>query len=184
MSGHHRHAVHELPGQPAAGGGECRRLLKDGLAHAVKVEGGQRSVAAIAAIVKADIPVMGHIGLTPQSVHRFGGFKVQRDESRLIEDALAVQEAGAFAIVVECVPAETASKVTQALKVPTIGIGAGPGCDGQVLVSHDMLGLLDDLHPRFAKQFADVGHSILQAAEAYCREVRAGTFPGAEHSFR
>ncbi len=160
------------------------RLLKEGQAHAVKVEGGRRTAAAIAAIVAADIPVMGHVGLTPQSVHRLGGFKVQRDEARLIEDALAVQEAGAFSVVVECVPAETAAKITETLKVPTIGIGAGPHCDGQVLVAHDMLGLWDDFHPRFAKQFADIGPTIVQAAEAYCEEVRGGKFPGAEHSFR
>jgi 3-methyl-2-oxobutanoate hydroxymethyltransferase len=160
------------------------RLLKEGQAHAVKVEGGRRTAAAIAAITAADIPVMGHVGLTPQSVHRLGGFKVQRDEARLIEDALAVQEAGAFSVVVECVPAETAAKITEALKVPTIGIGAGPHCDGQVLVAHDMLGLWDDFHPRFAKQFADIGPTIVQAAETYCEEVRGGTFPGAEHSFR
>jgi 3-methyl-2-oxobutanoate hydroxymethyltransferase len=160
------------------------RLLKEGGAQAVKVEGGQRTAAAVAAIVSADIPVMGHIGLTPQSVHRLGGFRVQRDENKLIEDALAVQEAGAFAVVVECVPADTAAKITQALKVPTIGIGAGASCDGQVLVAHDMLGLFDGFRPRFAKQYADLGATILQAAEAYCRDVRAGTFPGPEHSFR
>jgi 3-methyl-2-oxobutanoate hydroxymethyltransferase len=160
------------------------RLLKEGKAHAVKVEGGRRTAAAIAAITAADIPVMGHVGMTPQSVHRFGGFLVQRDEPKLIDDALAVQEAGAFAVVVECVPAETAAKITQALKVPTIGIGAGATCDGQVLVAHDMLGLFDDFHPRFAKQFADLGPTIQQAAESYCREVRAGTFPGPEHSYR
>ena len=160
------------------------RLLKEGQAHAVKVEGGRRTAAAIAAIVAADIPVMGHVGLTPQSVLRLGGFKVQRDEAKLIEDALAVQEAGAFSVVVECVPAETTAKITEALKVPTIGIGAGPHCDGQVLVAHDMLGLCDDFHPRFAKQFADLGPQILQAAESYCKEVRGGTFPGTEHSFR
>ncbi len=160
------------------------RLLKEGKAHAVKVEGGRRSAAAIAAIAAADIPVMGHVGLTPQSVLRIGGFRVQRDEPKLIEDALAVQEAGAFAVVVECVPAKTAAKITQALKAPTIGIGAGAECDGQVLVAHDMLGLLDDFHPRFAKQFADIGPTILQAAESYCREVREGMFPGPEHAFR
>src|SRR5438067_11411592 len=117
------------------------RLIKEGGAHAIKLEGGVRSAPAIAAIAAADIPVVGHVGLTPQSVRRLGGFRVQRDEARLMEDALAVQEAGAFAIVVECVPAEIARKLTAALKVPTIGIGAGAGCDGQVLVTHDMLGL-------------------------------------------
>jgi 3-methyl-2-oxobutanoate hydroxymethyltransferase len=159
------------------------RLVKEGQVSAVKIEGGQRSAAAIAAIVAADIPVMGHVGLTPQSVHRFGGFRVQRDEARLMQDALAVEAAGAFAIVVECVPAEIAAKITKALKVPTIGIGAGAACDGQVLVAHDMLGLFDELRPRFVKQFADLGPAMLQAAEAYCREVREGTFPGPEHAF-
>ena len=138
----------------------------------------------IEAIVSADIPVMGHIGLTPQSVRRLGGFRVQRDEAKLIADARAVEAAGAFAIVVECVPSATAEKITAAVKIPTIGIGAGAGCDGQILVTHDMLGLFDDFKPRFAKQYADVGRVILQAVEAYCKEVRDGTFPDAEHAFR
>jgi 3-methyl-2-oxobutanoate hydroxymethyltransferase len=141
-----------------------------------------RSAPAIAAITVADIPVVGHIGLMPQSVRRLGGFRVQRDESRLMEDALAVQEAGAFAIVAECVPTETARKLTVALRVPTIGIGAG--CDGQVLVTRDMLGLFDEFRPRFVKQYADLGVALTQAVEEYCREVREGTFPAAEHEFR
>jgi 3-methyl-2-oxobutanoate hydroxymethyltransferase len=160
------------------------RLVKEGGAHAVKIEGGVRSADSIAAVVGADIPVMGHIGLTPQSVHAFGGFRVQRDEDRLMEDALAVEKAGAFAVVVECVPAELARKMTAALKIPTIGIGAGVGCDGQILVSHDMLGLFDDIRPRFVKQYADLGRDIVRAAETYCDEVRAGAFPSTEHSFR
>jgi 3-methyl-2-oxobutanoate hydroxymethyltransferase len=160
------------------------RLVKEGGAHAVKLEGGVRSAAAIAAIATADIPVMGHIGLTPQSVRRFGGFRVQRDEDRLLEDALATEKAGAFALVVECVPTELAQKITAAVKIPTIGIGAGAGCDGQILVVHDMLGLFDDIRPRFVKQYADVGKMIVRAAEEYCREVREGTFPAAEHGFR
>ena len=160
------------------------RVLKEGGAHAVKIEGGVRSVPAIEAIVRADIPVMGHIGLTPQSVRRFGGFRVQRDEPKLIADALAVEAAGAFALVVECVPAATAEKITAAVKIPTIGIGAGVGCDGQILVTHDLLGLFDDFKPRFAKQYADVGRTILHAVETYCKEVREGTFPDAEHAFR
>src|SRR5689334_4880439 len=114
------------------------RLIKEGGAQAVKLEGGVRSAAAIGAITGADIPVMGHIGLTPQSVHRFGGFRVQRDEARLLEDALATEKAGAFALVVECVPVEVAEKITAAVRIPTIGIGAGAGCDGQILVTHDM----------------------------------------------
>lgn len=160
------------------------RLIKEGGAHAVKIEGGVRSAVAIAAITSADIPVMGHIGLTPQSVRRFGGFRVQRDEARLMEDALATEKAGAFALVVECVPAELAQQITAAVKIPTIGIGAGVGCDGQILVTHDMLGLFDDLRPRFVKQYAELGRDLVQAVEAYCREVREGSFPDQEHSFR
>jgi 3-methyl-2-oxobutanoate hydroxymethyltransferase len=160
------------------------RLVKEGGAHAVKLEGGVRSAAAIEAITRCDLPVMGHVGMTPQSVRRFGGFRVQRDEKRILEDALATQQAGAFAVVLECVPAELAQSVTAALSIPTIGIGAGAGCDGQVLVVHDMLGLFDDLRPRFVKQYADLGRAIVRAAETYCREVRDGSFPGPEHSFR
>jgi 3-methyl-2-oxobutanoate hydroxymethyltransferase len=160
------------------------RVIKEGGAHAIKVEGGVRIAPAIEAIVNADIPVMGHVGLTPQSVRRFGGFRVQRDEPKLIADAQAVEAAGAFALVVECVPATTAEAITAAVKIPTIGIGAGVGCDGQILVTHDMLGLFDDFKPRFAKQYADLGRTILQAVETYCKEVREGTFPDAEHAFR
>src|SRR5579884_3275897 len=158
------------------------RLIKEGGAHAVKLEGGVRSAPAIAAITAADIPLVGHIGLTPQSVRRLGGFKVQRDADKLLEDALAVEAAGAFAIVVECVPAELAARVTAAVKIPTIGIGAGPGCDGQVLVTPDLLGLFDDLRPRFVKHYAELGRAVVGAAETYCREVRDGVFPAEEHS--
>ena len=160
------------------------RLVKEGGAHAVKLEGGVRSAPAITAITTADIPVMGHIGLTPQSVRRVGGFRVQRDEAKILEDALATEQAGAFALVVECVPVEMAQKITATVKIPTIGIGAGAGCDGQILVTHDMLGLFDDFKPRFVKQYADLGREVLRAAEAYCREVREGSFPAAEHTFR
>ncbi len=160
------------------------RLIKEGGAQAVKLEGGVRSVAAIAAVTAADIPVMGHIGLTPQSVRRLGGFKVQRDTQRLLDDALAVEAAGAFAVVVECVPTDLAARITAALKIPTIGIGAGPDCDGQILVTPDLLGLFDDLRPRFVKHYADLGQAVRKAVEAYCREVRDGSFPGPEHSFR
>jgi 3-methyl-2-oxobutanoate hydroxymethyltransferase len=127
---------------------------------------------------------VGHIGLTPQSVRRLGGFKVQRDAERLLEDARAVEAAGAFAVVVECVPTEVAARITAAVKIPTIGIGAGPHCDGQVLVTPDLLGLFDELRPRFVKQYADLGAEVRRAAQSYCREVREGTFPAAEHSFR
>jgi 3-methyl-2-oxobutanoate hydroxymethyltransferase len=160
------------------------RLIKEGGAHAVKLEGGVRSAAHIAAITGADIPVMGHIGMTPQSVRRFGGFRVQRDAEQIVEDALAAEKAGAFAVVVECVPVELAQKITAALTIPTIGIGAGAACDGQVLVAHDMLGLFEDVRPRFVKHYADLGRDVVRAVETYCREVRDGTFPAAEHGFR
>jgi 3-methyl-2-oxobutanoate hydroxymethyltransferase len=160
------------------------RIIKEGGAQAVKVEGGIRSAEAVRAVVRADIPVMGHVGMTPQSVNRFGGFRVQRDEEQLLEDALAIEQAGAFALVVECVPAALAAKLTAAVKIPTIGIGAGAGCDGQILVIHDMLGLFSDLRPRFAKQYADLGEAIIRAVGEYCREVREGEFPAKEHEFR
>lgn len=160
------------------------RLVKEGGAHAVKLEGGERTAEAIAAITRADIPVVGHVGLTPQSVHRFGGFKVQRQEERLLADAKAVEQAGAFALVVECVPTELARRITESVSIPTIGIGAGPHCDGQVLVVQDMLGLYGDLRPKFVKRYADLGGRVRQAVEAYCREVRDGKFPDAGHSFQ
>lgn len=160
------------------------RLVKEAGAHAVKLEGGVRSAATIAAITAADIPVMAHVGLTPQSVRRLGGFRVQRDEARLLEDAKTVEKAGAFAVVLECIPAPLARKITDAVQIPTIGIGAGAGCDGQVLVSHDMLGLFDNLRPRFVKHYANLGQAIVDAVRDYCREVRAGSFPAAEHEFR
>jgi 3-methyl-2-oxobutanoate hydroxymethyltransferase len=160
------------------------RLVKEGGATAVKLEGGVRSAAAVAAITTADIALMGHVGLTPQSVRRLGGFKVNSDADRLLEDARALEAAGAFALVVECVPADLAARVTETVKIPTIGIGAGPHCDGQVLVLHDLLGLFDDLRPRFVKRYAELGDNVRQAVEAYCRDVRAGTFPGPEHGFR
>jgi 3-methyl-2-oxobutanoate hydroxymethyltransferase len=160
------------------------RIIKEGGAQAVKLEGGVRSAAAVAAVAAADIPVVGHVGMTPQSVNRYGGFRVQRDEDRLFEDALAIEKAGAFALVVECVPAAVAAKLTAALQIPTIGIGAGAGCDGQILVVHDMLGLFAELQPRFVKQYADLGEAITRAVGDYCREVREGAFPGKEHEFR
>jgi 3-methyl-2-oxobutanoate hydroxymethyltransferase len=160
------------------------RLVKEGGAHAVKLEGGVRSAAAIRKIVEAGIPVMGHVGMTPQSVRQFGGFRVQRDEERLLDDAKAVADAGAFAVVLECVPSEIAAKITAAVPIPTIGIGAGPGCDGQVLVFHDFLGMFDELTPKFVKRYAELGAAIRDAATRYFDEVRAGTFPGPEHGFR
>jgi 3-methyl-2-oxobutanoate hydroxymethyltransferase len=169
------------PEQAVANAG---RLIKEGGAQAVKLEGGVRSAQAVAAVAAIDIPVMGHVGMTPQSVNRFGGFRVQRDEDRLFEDALAIEKAGAFALVVECVPAALAAKLTAAVKIPTIGIGAGAGCDGQILVTHDMLGLFDELRPRFVKQYADLGEAIARAVGEYCQEVRDGSFPAKEHEFR
>ncbi len=160
------------------------RLVKEGDAHAVKLEGGERSAVAIERMVAAGIPVMAHIGLTPQSLRQFGGFKVQRDARRLKADALAVEAAGAFAVVVECVPTELAGELTALVKIPTIGIGAGSKCDGQVLVGADMLGLFDDVRPRFVRRFAELGEAMRRAAEEYCRDVRAGTFPGEENSFK
>jgi 3-methyl-2-oxobutanoate hydroxymethyltransferase len=159
------------------------KLLKAG-AGAAKLEGGVRMAEAIAACTRADIPVMGHIGLTPQSVHRMGGFKVQRDAEALVEDALAVERAGAFSIVVEGVPADVGAKITKAVSIPTIGIGAGPDCDGQVLVWHDLLGLYEGLRPKFVKRYAELGALAKSALEEYCREVREGSFPAAEHSFK
>jgi 3-methyl-2-oxobutanoate hydroxymethyltransferase len=160
------------------------RLVKDGDAHAVKLEGGVRTAAAIRAVVDAGIPVMAHVGLTPQSVRQFGGFRVQRDRAKLLDDARAVEAAGAFAVVLECIPAEVAAEVTHGLSIPTIGIGAGAGCDGQVLVAHDMLGLFEDVRPKFVKRYAELGDAVRKAAEAYAQDVRAGTFPGPEHGFK
>jgi 3-methyl-2-oxobutanoate hydroxymethyltransferase len=160
------------------------RLLQQSGAHGVKLEGGVRSAAAVAAITAVDIPVVGHIGLTPQSVRRLGGYKVQRDAKQLLDDALALEAAGAFAVVVECVPSEIAQRITAALKIPTIGIGAGPHCDGQVLVTPDLLGLFNELRPRFVKHYAELGQEVLRAVEDYCREVRDGEFPSTEYSFR
>lgn len=160
------------------------RLIKEGGAHAVKLEGGERTAQAIAAIVQADIPVVGHVGMTPQSVHRFGGFRVQRQEQQILADAKAVEEAGAFAIVVECVPTEIGRKITESISIPTIGIGAGPHCDGQVLVIQDMLGMYGDLRPKFVKRYVEAGASIHDAVAAFCQEVRAGTFPSEAFSFQ
>lgn len=160
------------------------RLIQEGGAHAVKLEGGERSAPAVQKIVEAGIPVLGHIGLTPQSIRQFGGFRVQRDEEHLLADAVAIAQAGAFGIVLECIPAELAKKITSRLSIPTIGIGAGNGCDGQVLVMHDILGMFPDLRPKFAKRYAELGEAIRSAVQAYCQEVRKGEFPGKEHEFK
>lgn len=163
------------------------RLIKDGGAHAVKLEGGENIADTIQGIVAMDIPVIGHIGLTPQSVHRMGGFRVQgKDEKQarqLLSDARAVQEAGAFAVVLEGVPAHLAAEISGAVNIPTIGIGAGPSCSGQVLVLHDILGLCEKYSPRFVKKFADVSGTIRSGIESYIREVKNGSFPESRHSF-
>lgn len=163
------------------------RFLAEGRAGAVKVEGGERVLGRIEAIVRADIPVMGHIGLTPQSVARMGGFKVQGRTARaaraLLDDARRLEDAGCFALVLEAVPAPVARAATAAVGIPTIGIGAGPHCDGQVLVTHDVLGLFDRFTPRFVKRYAELGQAATQAMAAFCAEVRSGAFPGPEHSF-
>lgn len=163
------------------------RLVKEGGAEAVKLEGGEEICPQIRAIVAASIPVMGHIGLTPQSVHALGGFKVQgKDEEaarRLLQAARAVEEAGAFALVLECVPSRLAGLITRDIGIPTIGIGAGSDCDGQVLVYQDMLGMFSGFSPKFVKRFADLGPQMGAAFAEYIREVRQGTFPGPEHGF-
>ena len=159
------------------------RILKETRCQAVKLEGGEDQAGTISALVSAGIPVMGHIGLRPQSVHTMGGYKVQRDEERLLNDALAVQQAGAFSVVLECVPAELAEKITTALDIPTIGIGAGSQCDGQVLVLTDMLGLTTEA-PRFVKQYANLQDTISEAARQYREEVQSGEFPASEHSYQ
>lgn len=163
-------------------------FLKDGGAQAVKLEGGARVIEQIKAITKYDIPVMAHIGLTPQSIHKLGGFKVQgRDEEvakRLLEDAHAVEEAGAFSLVLEAVPSELAKRITSELKIPTIGIGAGPFCDGQVLVLHDLLGLFERFTPKFVKRYANLKEEALKAVKAYKEEVEKGTFPSEGYSFK
>lgn len=164
------------------------RLMKEGRAHAVKLEGGVEVCDKIEAITKASIPVMAHIGLTPQSVNAIGGFKVQgKDEvaaRKLIEAAKAVEKAGAFAVVLECVPAKLAKIISQEIDIPTIGIGAGSDCDGQILVYQDMLGLFEDFKPKFVKQFASVGEVMESAFKDYIDEVKDGTFPGPEHGFK
>ena len=164
------------------------RLMKEGRANAVKLEGGVRVAEQIHAITNAGIPVCAHVGLTPQSVNAFGGFKVQGKSAEaaqaVINDALAVQEAGAFAVVLECVPAKLAAIISEKLSIPTIGIGAGAGCDGQVLVYQDMLALFSDFKPKFVKHFGNLGPAMVQAFKDYDAEVKAGTFPAEEHTFK
>lgn len=163
------------------------RFLQEGGAQAVKLEGGREITESVRALVAAGIPVMGHLGLTPQSVHQLGGYRVQgRDADtarRLLEDAVLLEEAGVFTIVLECVPIQLAERITAAAGVPTIGIGAGPRCDGQVLVTHDLLGLYGDFKPRFVKRYAELHKEIARALREYREEVETGRFPTAEYGF-
>ena len=164
------------------------RLIKEGHAQAVKLEGGASVCEQIRAIVKADIPVVAHIGLTPQSVNAFGGFKVQGKEYdqaiQLIKDAKAVEEAGAFMVTLECVPEKLATLISKELSIPTIGIGAGAGCDGQVLVYQDMLGMFSGFKPKFVKHFANIGEIMKDAFMTYDKEVKEQSFPSEEHNFK
>lgn len=163
------------------------RMMKEGAFEAVKLEGGARYAEHVSAIVGAGIPVMGHLGLLPQSVHAMGGFRVQgREEGsaeRLLADARALEQAGAYAIVLEGIPAEVARRVSEGVGIPTIGIGAGPHCDGQVLVCYDFLGMYSDVRPKFVRRFAELGDAVVQATQGYVTAVQQGTFPTAEHSF-
>ncbi|KAF0182966.1 MAG: 3-methyl-2-oxobutanoate hydroxymethyltransferase [Nitrospirae bacterium] len=163
------------------------RFIKEGGAQAVKLEGGREVAGIVAALTRAEIPVMAHIGLTPQAFHRMGGFKVQgrskEAAERIFEDARILEDAGAFSIVVEAVPAELATQITKSLAIPTIGIGAGVECDGQVLVLHDLLGLFERFLPKFAKRYVNLKELGVRAIQEYKKEVEDGTFPGSEHSF-
>jgi len=168
---------------PAQAVENAGRILKETGAGAVKLEGGVHQAATIRALAQADLPVMGHVGMRPQSVRMLGGMsRVQRDEEMLLADAKAAEEAGAFAIVLELMPRGVAEKITSALSIPTIGIGAGPGCDGQVLVSYDMLGLTKGFQPKFLKRYADLHSVALEATNRYLQEVRDGQYPDASHS--
>jgi len=163
------------------------RLLKEGGAEAVKLEGGRRMAPILEAIIGADIPVMGHIGLTPQSLHHFGGYRVQgkdkKSAEKILEDALFLEEVGCFSVVLEGMPWQLARRITEKLSIPTIGIGAGPHCDGQVLVVNDMLGMMDEFVPKFVKRYAEVGKTISEAVSRYVEEVKKGTFPDLDHSY-
>jgi 3-methyl-2-oxobutanoate hydroxymethyltransferase len=162
-------------------------FLKEGGAQAVKLEGGLNILPQVQAIVRAGIPVQGHIGLTPQSAGQLGGFKVQGKKAesgrKLIEDAQALSEAGCFSLVLEAIPAELAARITESIPIPTIGIGAGPWCDGQVLVFHDLVGLFERFVPKFVKQYANISQTIEQAVNQFRQEVANGSFPSSEHSF-
>ncbi len=163
------------------------RLLKEGGAESVKLEGGASMAPTVARLVDAGIPVMGHIGLTPQSIHQFGSYKARGQDDaerlRILDDARSLEQAGAFAIVVEKVPATLGKEITEAVKVPVIGIGAGPDCDGQVLVTHDMLGMFSRFRPRFVRRYAELGRLIQSAVQSYADDVKKGSFPGPEESY-
>ena len=190
-SAKHALVVADLPfgsyqASPTQALGTATRFMKEGLAHAVKLEGGRAMVPEVELLVRAGIPVMGHIGFTPQSEHVLGGYRIQgRGDSAdaLVEDALALERAGAFSVVMEMVPAEVAARVTEVLHIPTIGIGAGPSCDAQVLVWQDMAGLTSGKTAKFVKRFGDVGAELRRAATQYAEEVATGAFPAEEHSF-
>lgn len=160
------------------------RILKEVRCQAVKLEGGSRQAPLIEALVTAGIPVIAHVGLRPQSVHMMGGYRVQRDESRLIEDAIAAEKAGAFGIVLECIPKSIAKTITERLSIPTIGIGAGPHCDGQVLVTQDLIGMTTGYVPSFVQQYVNVREQIATALQSWQRDVRDGSFPDEAHSFK
>jgi 3-methyl-2-oxobutanoate hydroxymethyltransferase len=187
------HVVGDMPfmsfqASPTQAVENAGRLMKEGAFESVKLEGGEEFAEHVRRIVAAGIPVMGHIGLMPQSVHAMGGFKVQGKGNgaaqRVIADARALQDAGAYSIVLEAIPPDVAEAVTAAVSIPTIGIGAGPSCDGQVLVCYDLLGMYRDLKPKFAKRFAEVGDQIVLAMQAYVGEVSERVFPGPEHTFK
>ncbi|MEW6621448.1 MAG: 3-methyl-2-oxobutanoate hydroxymethyltransferase [bacterium] len=163
------------------------RFIKEGGAQAVKVEGGEYVAKTILSMIHADIPVMGHLGLTPQAIHLLGGYKVQGETpdaaKKLIDDAKLLEEIGVFALVLECIPYELAREITETLDIPTIGIGAGPYCDGQVLVIHDILGLYDELRPKFVRKYVDLKSPINEAVKKYIKDVRGGNFPALEESY-
>ncbi len=164
------------------------RFIKEGGCDAVKVEGGREMLPRIKAIIDSGIPVLGHIGLTPQSVNKLGGYKVQGTDpasaKKLIRDASALADGGCFALILECVPSPLAGKITRNISIPTIGIGAGEQCDGQILVTHDIIGYLDRFSPKFVKKYSDVGEIIQRSIDTFKKEVHAGEFPGKEHSFK
>jgi 3-methyl-2-oxobutanoate hydroxymethyltransferase len=177
--------AYELDAKEAAR--NAGRFLKEGGAHAVKLEGGMEIAPIIKELIKVNVPVLGHLGLTPQAVNRLGGYKVQgrkpQDAERILTEARVLEGAGVCAVVLECVPAELAKEITKRLQIPTIGIGAGPHCDGQVLVSDDMLGLTEGAPHKFVKRYAELRAAAITAMGDYCREVRDGSFPGPENSF-